>query len=81
MECYDRGDIPPTRAHSLGRAEVNPVPLAINAGLGELARYGMLINEEYGSRLHLYVVTTDLPLAQAEAAGNTMNWQRLSSQR
>ena len=53
----------PARTHSFGRFEVNPIPLAVNAGLGELGRHGMLIHEEYGSRLHLSVVTTDLPMA------------------
>lgn len=56
----------PARAHHYGRSEVNPIPLAVNAGLGELGRHGMLIHEEYGSRLHLSVVTTDLPLAVDE---------------
>jgi len=51
------------RAHSHSRKELNPIPLAINAGLGELGRHGLLIHELYGSRLHLAVVTTDLPLA------------------
>ena len=53
----------PARAHHYGTYEINPIPLAVNAGLGELGRHGMLIHEEYGSRLHLSVVTTDLPLA------------------
>ena len=53
----------PARTHGYGRFEVNPIPLAVNAGLGELGRHGMLIHEEYGSRLHLAVVTTDLPMA------------------
>ena len=52
----------PARAHHYGRGEVNPIPLAVNAGLGELGRHGMLVHEEYGSRLHLSTVTTDLPL-------------------
>jgi len=56
----------PARAHHYGRGEVNPIPLAVNAGLGELGRHGMLIHEEYGSRIHLSVVTTDLPLAVDE---------------
>jgi len=56
----------PARAHHYGRGEVNPIPLAVNAGLGELGRHGMLIHEEHGSRLHLSVVTTDLPLAVDE---------------
>jgi ferredoxin len=53
----------PARTHGYGRFEVNPIPLAVNAGLGELGRHGMLIHEDFGSRLHLAVVTTDLPLA------------------
>ncbi|MEK6562120.1 MAG: reductive dehalogenase domain-containing protein [Candidatus Binatota bacterium] len=56
----------PARAHDYARGEVNPIPLAVNAGLGELGRHGMLIHEEYGSRIHLSVVTTDLPLAVDE---------------
>jgi len=56
----------PATAHHHGRSLVNPIPLAINAGLGELGRHGMLIHEKYGSRLHLTVVTTDLPLAVDE---------------
>ena len=56
----------PARAHCHSGYEVNPIPLAVNAGLGELGRYGMLIHEEYGSRVHLATVTTDLPLAVDE---------------
>ena len=52
----------PARWHAYGKGEVNPIPLAVMAGLGELGRHGMLINEKYSSRLHLTVVTTDLPL-------------------
>jgi ferredoxin len=56
----------PARAHSHSRKELNPIPLAVNAGLGELGRHGLLIHEEYGSRIHLAAVTTDLPLAVDE---------------
>jgi len=56
----------PARAHCHSGYEVNPIPLAVNAGLGELGRHGMLIHEEYGARLHLATVTTDLPLAVDE---------------
>jgi ferredoxin len=38
------------------------VPLAIDAGLGELGRHGMLITPEYGPRVRLCKVYTDLPL-------------------
>jgi reductive dehalogenase len=38
------------------------VPLAVDAGLGELGRLGYLITKELGPRVRLGVVTTDLPL-------------------
>jgi epoxyqueuosine reductase len=38
------------------------VPLAIDAGLGELGRHGMLVTPEFGPRLRLCKVLTDLPL-------------------
>ena len=38
------------------------VPLAVDAGLGEISRMGYLINKELGPRLRLGVVTTDMPL-------------------
>ena len=37
-------------------------PLAVDAGLGEVGRLGYLITKEYGSRVRLGAVTTDLPL-------------------
>jgi len=38
------------------------VPLAVDAGLGECARMGYLITKEYGPRIRLSGVTTDMPL-------------------
>ncbi|WP_019849104.1 reductive dehalogenase [Desulfitobacterium sp. PCE1] len=38
------------------------IPLAIQAGLGELGRNGMLITPEYGPRVRLLKVLTDMPL-------------------
>ena len=38
------------------------VPLAVDAGLGETARLGYLITKEFGPRVRLGAVTTDLPL-------------------
>jgi reductive dehalogenase len=38
------------------------VPLAVDAGLGELSRMGYLITKEYGPRVRLSAVTTDMPL-------------------
>lgn len=38
------------------------VPLAADAGLGELGRHGYLMTKELGPRLRLAAVTTDMPL-------------------
>lgn len=38
------------------------VPLAVNAGLGELGRQGYLIAPRFGPRVRIFVVTTDLQL-------------------
>jgi len=38
------------------------VPLAVDAGLGELSRMGYLITKPFGPRVRLGAVTTDLPL-------------------
>ncbi|MFC1580415.1 reductive dehalogenase [Thermodesulfobacteriota bacterium] len=38
------------------------VPLAVDAGLGELARHGYMITKKLGPRLRLGAVTTDIPL-------------------
>jgi len=38
------------------------IPLAIEAGLGELGRNGILITEKYGPRVRLCKVFTDMPL-------------------
>ncbi|MFA9453346.1 MAG: 4Fe-4S dicluster domain-containing protein [Candidatus Aminicenantaceae bacterium] len=53
----------PARAHMAGSnyAAVVP-PLAWKAGLGELGRIGILLTEEFGPRVRLGLVTTDLPL-------------------
>ncbi|MFX1564451.1 MAG: reductive dehalogenase [Promethearchaeota archaeon] len=38
------------------------IPLAIDAGLGQLGRHGLLITPEYGSRVRLCKIFTNLPL-------------------
>jgi len=38
------------------------VPLAVDAGLGEMSRMGYLITKPFGPRVRLAAVTTDLPL-------------------
>ena len=39
------------------------IPLAIRAGLGEYGRHGLLITKEFGPRVRLGKIFTDLPLA------------------
>lgn len=42
------------------------IPIAIDAGLGELGRNGLLITPKYGPRVRICKVITDLPLATDE---------------
>ena len=44
------------------------VPLAIQAGLGEYGRHGLLITKEFGPRVRLGKIFTDLPLAHDRPA-------------
>jgi len=50
------------RAIPCGNDTALSIPLAIDAGLGELGRNGLLITKEYGPRVRLSKVFTDLPL-------------------
>lgn len=43
-----------------------PIPLAVQAGLGEIGRHSLLITEEYGPRLRLGKIFTDMPLTISE---------------
>lgn len=44
-------------------SDILQIPLAIQAGIGELGKHGSLICEEYGSNIRLATVLTELPLA------------------
>jgi len=52
----------PARAHIISNYQVLCVPLAIDAGMGELGRHGVMLTKELGSCLKLTAITTDLPL-------------------
>ncbi len=55
------------KAHIPGsNYEVILPAIAHDAGLGELGRLGYLISPQYGARIRLGVVTTELPLLQSE---------------
>lgn len=51
------------QAIPMGNDTACSIPLAIDAGLGELGRNGLLITPEFGPRVRLCKVFTDLPLA------------------
>ncbi|MCI0495450.1 reductive dehalogenase [candidate division KSB1 bacterium] len=50
------------RAHVDGNYRVMCIPIAVDAGLGELGRLGLLITPKFGPRVRLSIVTTNLPL-------------------
>lgn len=50
------------RAHVDGNYRVMCIPIAADAGLGELGRLGLLVSPEYGPRVRLSIVTTNMPL-------------------
>jgi reductive dehalogenase len=45
-----------------GNPELNMVPIALDAGVGEFCRTGRVLSPEYGNNMRLKAVTTDLPL-------------------
>ncbi|CAB1080679.1 hypothetical protein D1AOALGA4SA_8358 [Olavius algarvensis Delta 1 endosymbiont] len=49
-------------ANHLRHYDVALVPLAVDAGLGETGRLGYLMTKDFGPRVRLGAVTTDLPL-------------------
>jgi reductive dehalogenase len=50
------------RAHHLRHYDLVMVPLAVDAGLGECGRLGYLMTKEFGPRVRLGAISTDLPL-------------------
>jgi NAD-dependent dihydropyrimidine dehydrogenase PreA subunit len=58
----------PARAYgNPNSTDILHIPLAINAGLGQLGKHGSMISEEYGSNFRLATILTDLPLATDES--------------
>lgn len=49
-------------AIQMGNDTALSIPLAVDAGLGELGRHGLLITPQFGSRVRIGKVFTDLPL-------------------
>jgi len=63
LAAYIRSLGYPARAHVVSNYQVLCVPIAIDAGMGELGRHGIMMTKEFGSCIKLATVTTDLPLA------------------
>lgn len=53
----------PARAHHMRNYLVMLVPVAVDAGIGELARSGYVVSRSLGANFRLSSVTTDLPIA------------------
>lgn len=51
------------KAMPLGNEMALSIPMAVDAGLGELGRNGLLITEKFGPRVRICKVITSLPLA------------------
>lgn len=50
------------RAYGSQNDSALTIPLGVQAGLGEVGRHGLLITEEYGPRLRISKIFTDMPL-------------------
>lgn len=54
----------PARAYgNPNSTDILQIPLAVNAGFGQLGKHGSMISKEFGSNFRLAAVLTDLPLA------------------
>jgi epoxyqueuosine reductase QueG len=51
------------RANNVRNYQLIIPPIAIDAGIGELGRNGVVISEKYGNAIKMNVVTTDMPVA------------------
>jgi len=51
----------PAQAYADGE-DILQIPMAINAGLGQLGKHGSMISREFGSNFRLSAVLTDIPL-------------------
>ncbi|MDJ0928746.1 MAG: 4Fe-4S dicluster domain-containing protein [Gammaproteobacteria bacterium] len=54
----------PARAYgNPNSTDILQIPLAVNAGFGQLGKHGSMISKEFGSNFRLAAVLTDLPMA------------------
>ncbi|MCL5959606.1 MAG: reductive dehalogenase, partial [Chloroflexi bacterium] len=66
LAAYIRSLGYPARAHHVANYQVLQVPIAVDAGVGELGRNGYVISKEFGPAIRLATVTTDLPMTLDE---------------
>ena len=66
LAAYIRQRGYPATAHHLRNEQIALVPHAVDAGLGEEGRHTYLITPEFGPRVRLAAVTTDLPLIEGK---------------
>ena len=52
----------PARAHTVQNYQVIVPPIAVDAGVGEFGRNGLVISKDFGQAIKMAVVTTDLPM-------------------
>lgn len=57
---------PATAYGNPNSTDILHIPLAVNAGLGQLGKHGSMISQAHGSNFRLAAVLTDLPLAVDE---------------
>ncbi|MDP2935335.1 MAG: reductive dehalogenase [Dehalococcoidia bacterium] len=62
LAAHIRGMGYSARAHHVRAGDLLLIPCAVDAGLGELSKMGLLITKKYGPRIRLGAVSTDLPL-------------------
>ncbi len=67
---YIRGFGYEARSHVDGNYEVIAVPLAVDAGLGEIGRMGLFMHPDYGPRVRISIVTTNLNLITTKKKKN-----------
>ena len=64
LAAYIRGLGYSARAHHIRSEQIFQIPHAIDAGIGEQGRHGFIMTKEFGPRVRLASVTTDMELVE-----------------
>jgi len=54
------------KAHTDGNYDTLCVPIAVDSGVGELSRMGLIIHKDYGPSVRISIVTTELELEETK---------------